>query len=68
MPDFIDKAVDAEIEILNARINKMRQVQKQNHLIPRGNCYYCEESLRGTQKVFCDLDCSNDYNKYVRRT
>ncbi len=68
MPDFIDKSVDAQQEILDAQISKMRQVQKEVTLRPRGSCHYCEEQTTLAAQLFCDIDCSNDYNKYVRRS
>ncbi|MDO8417787.1 MAG: hypothetical protein Q7S87_16425 [Agitococcus sp.] len=50
----------------------------EDKLTPRGNCYFCEctfdkthpsykaEDATFSQKLFCDVDCSSDYEKEKR--
>lgn len=62
--DTIDNAQSTADIFLNAAIENARP--KGRALLPKGECYYCEEKVDG-QRLFCDLDCSEDYEKLQRK-
>lgn len=38
-------------------------------LRPKGRCHYCDEDLDpdADNKLFCDADCRDDYDKHIAR-
>lgn len=49
-------------------INKMRIAEIRNRgreLEPCGECHFCESPVQG-QQLFCDADCSQDYERTKR--
>jgi RNA polymerase-binding transcription factor DksA len=61
MADEIDKANEvAEVE-LQARLSKRyKQVE------PTGHCFNCDEKLPPGRRLFCDLDCKEDWERRSR--
>ena len=62
--DSLDDAQAVTETLLNAAINNARS--KGRALLPKGKCYFCDELLR-PQALFCDIDCSEDYEKLQRK-
>lgn len=58
--DVIDRASQEEENILKANIAAAKR--KTFHLEPKGNCWFCDEKIEGA-KLFCDQDCSCDYER-----
>lgn len=63
MADIADRAAEQnelmlEIQLANAKVHEagLRLI---------GKCHYCEEPLKN--QTFCDADCRDDYEKYVRK-
>ena len=66
MGDMLDATDAIEQTILDHRINAIRSAARTHH--PVGKCHWCEEPFsHGSQKIFCDSDCSEDYEKYHRK-
>lgn len=63
--DEIDIAQRVSELMLDVAINNARPKGRALH--PKGSCHYCEESLENTEKLFCDMDCSEDYEKLQRK-
>lgn len=62
MADEADMANDmAELSLQMA----LRNVNSGPKLQPNGLCYYCESHVEG-EKLFCDKDCADDYEKEQR--
>lgn len=69
MADEIDLANEQSERWLNQAIANMGKNSVK--LAPRGTCYYCEASFEPTDeekhlKLFCDSDCSKDYETEQR--
>jgi hypothetical protein len=54
---FLENAEEAMREIIDRKVASIRQ---RPSLKPIGNCYNCGESIQFS-KLFCDMDCSNDW-------
>lgn len=59
MPDIADQA-DDEIEQTLQRALRARAPE----LVPRGTCHNCDQPVR---RLFCDLDCRDDWERRARR-
>ncbi len=58
--DEIDRAQEHAEEILKRAI--LLAASRTRQLTPKGRCYNCEERIpKG--RLFCDLDCSHDYDR-----
>jgi hypothetical protein len=67
--DEIDLANEQSERWLNQALNQM--LANGSRLVPRGSCYYCESDFDKTdptaeKRLFCDLDCSKDYEEEQR--
>lgn len=60
-----DQAERAADTFLQASIQSARSAAKHRALLPRGSCYFCDEPIK-QPKLFCDKDCSEDYEKLKR--
>ena len=58
--DVIDRASQEEENILQANIAAAKR--KTVHLEPDGKCKFCDDLVEG-KKLFCNQDCSSDYDK-----
>ena len=66
--DVLDAAQEIEQRILDAKLEAMRQASAPRALNPKLSCYWCSEPFeQGSEKLFCDSECSEDYNKYERQ-
>lgn len=71
MRDVIDQAQETIDALTQAAIANIRS-NVSPKLKPKGECYYCEAEVGGS-KLFCDVQCSKDYDveqkarKIVRR-
>jgi len=66
MGDLLDATDAIEQAILDQRIAAIRN--KQREINPKGSCHWCDERFEpGSQHIFCDADCSDDYHKYHRK-
>jgi len=64
--DILDASQEIEQHILDARINSIRQTGRL--ITPNGTCRWCKEIFEtGSEKLFCDSDCSEDYEKFNRQ-
>jgi hypothetical protein len=64
--DILDAAQEIEQHILDARIRTIRHTQRQFR--PKGSCHWCREPFEaGSEKVFCDSDCSDDHDKFKKQ-
>lgn len=46
--------------------NRIKSIRSQGREInPSGFCHFCEEPVHGN-KLFCDADCSTDYERTKR--
>lgn len=63
MSDDADKAQERLENWLEGNI---RKVLERPSLKPIYQCYNCGETVTG-QKLFCDIDCRNDYDMRERR-
>lgn len=65
MPDFIDKSVEQQELLLAAQLANAKVSTPK--LSPKEQCHNCDESLvHEPNKLFCDSDCAEDYEKYPR--
>ena len=62
--DLADRADLQEQFILEKKIAEVR-ANKQQSKVPKGTCYFCDEVV-AEGYVFCDADCSEDYEKLQR--
>ena len=63
--DDADVASDKAQKYNDAAIDSIRKQAVK--LAATGNCYYCDADMEpNSNKVFCDLDCRNDYDKEKR--
>lgn len=58
--DIIDISSEKEAVMLAAQIQQASKIR--NKLIPKGACHYCDEEVK-EQSLFCNGDCSFDYEK-----
>jgi hypothetical protein len=63
--DDIDHAQRISEMLLDVSIKNARP--KGRALVPKGDCHFCEEKLDVADKLFCDLDCSKDWEKLQRK-
>lgn len=61
-----DAADIADLEMQRALDRSLESHKARKRLIPTGKCLYCEEQVKG-ELLFCDIDCRDDYQKYVER-
>lgn len=60
-----EKTDEMEYQSIEANFqNAMANARKagESALKPVGSCYNCHEEVEGT-RVFCDMDCQEDYEK-----
>jgi hypothetical protein len=63
MADDADRAqaeIDAEVELAR------RAARPASRLLATGHCHNCEEPLHKPRQLFCDNDCSQDYEARKR--
>jgi hypothetical protein len=61
-----DDGDPAEIEI-DAKLELTRQAPRPaSTLLATGCCHYCDEPLHNPEGLFCDNDCSQDYDLLER--
>lgn len=60
--DEIDVANETAELLLKAQISK----KKHSGLLPAGACHYCDELLPKIGQLFCNRDCSEDYESEQR--
>ncbi len=66
MADFIDNTNDRENHLKEMRIANIRAQQRE--LQPIGSCHWCGEVFtQADPRLFCDPDCSGDYERDRRR-
>lgn len=63
--DELDHAQRTSDMFLDAAIQNARP--KGRALVPKGSCHFCDEHLGDAAKLFCDLDCSTDWEKLQRK-
>ncbi len=61
--DVIDVASEQEAVMLSAQIQQASKTR--NKITPKGKCHFCDEDAE-EQKLFCNSDCSSDYEKEQR--
>jgi hypothetical protein len=69
LADEIDLANEQAERWLNQALTQM--VANGSRLTPRGTCFYCETEFdtsdaTAEKRLFCDLDCSKDYEEEQR--
>lgn len=64
MADIADNA--DEINELHLQESLAAQKRRAIELKPKGICHYCDEGISSSanNKLFCDTDCRDDYDKY----
>jgi len=55
--DIIDQANNVAEQMLMAQ----RTIRKHSKLVPAGSCHYCDELLPKVGQLFCNGECSEDY-------
>lgn len=65
MADIFDQASERETRDREYAIKQAVEAASHNRLTPRGICYNCSEPL-ATGGLFCDRDCSADYEHRMR--
>lgn len=65
MSDEIDHAQRTSELLLEVAIQNARPKGRALH--PKGVCHFCDELLDVAAKLFCDMDCSEDYEKLQRK-
>lgn len=63
MADEVDRGNDQAEQTLQHLVAQARRVRA---LMPVGRCYNCEEHVE-INRLFCDLDCREDYDRRQRR-
>ncbi len=63
--DELDHAQGISELLLNVAITNARP--KGRALVPKGCCHYCEEPSEISDQLFCDIDCSMDWEKLQRK-
>lgn len=64
--DVVDASQEIEDKLLAVRIAAIRSAGRE--LQPKRCCHWCDEPFEsGSQLLFCDADCSEDYGKYHRK-
>jgi hypothetical protein len=63
--DELDHAQRISEMFLDVAIENARP--KGRALVPKGTCYNCDEKFQDANKLFCDLDCSEDWEKLQRK-
>lgn len=65
--DILDASQEIEQNILDARIEALRATAPKRNQ-PKGFCQWCNEPFAsGDERIFCDSDCSEDYEKYKQQ-
>lgn len=62
--DQIDNANEMADAYINGAIETARTTKAEHRLAPKGACHNCEEPLADKGQIFCDAECSEDY-EYV---
>ena len=63
--DVVDIAQEHSEQLLAAKLKDIQS--RDRELNPNGNCYWCDEPFPPhSEKLFCDSDCSFDYERYER--
>lgn len=62
MSDIVDQANDMSEIMLAAQ----RTVRKHSKLMAAGACHYCDELLPKVGQLFCNSECSEDYESEDR--
>lgn len=63
--DDVDLANDKSQQFNDDLINRIRNKAKDKSFPFTESCYYCDANIT-SPKVFCDLDCRNDYDREKR--
>jgi hypothetical protein len=63
--DLVDDANSIADQMLDVAITNARS--KGRALSPKGSCHFCEEKTTIKGQLFCDIDCSDDYEKLQRK-
>jgi len=64
MPDEIDAAQEEIARMQQATLERARASGAS--LKPCGRCYNCDEPLRLSEQLFCDIECAEDYERRLR--
>ena len=67
MTDILGQADKVTALFTDAAISRARQAASKRDIEPSGRCHNCDEYVDDPRKLFCDADCSSDYEKRVRR-
>jgi hypothetical protein len=63
--DTIDQADETESRLHEMRIQAIRRAGRE--LQPGGECWWCNKPFEiGSPKLFCNSDCSTDYERGKR--
>lgn len=66
--DILDATQEIEQKLLDLRLAAIRAGSGTRQLPPKGACHWCDERFtHGSEHIFCDADCSEDYEKYHRK-
>lgn len=63
--DDLDHAQQVSELMLNIAIQNARPNGRA--LRPKGRCHFCETSTELKDQLFCDIDCSDDWEKLQRK-
>ena len=63
--DQIDNANEMADAYIESAISAARVTNKNSRLVAKGACHNCDEPLPCPGQLFCDSDCSEDY-EYVQ--
>lgn len=64
MTDLCGQADRVTATLTNAAISSARNFKRD--IEPNGRCHNCDEYLDDPRKLFCDMECSEDYEKRLR--
>lgn len=67
MPDFIDRSVEHQEELLQRDIERAKKVDPATRLSPMGRCHFCRERLDNDKMLFCDADCAADHERLMHK-
>jgi hypothetical protein len=67
--DILDQASDMQEKAVSQAIQAIRNSANHRELYPKGVCHWCDEPFSDEpERLFCDEDCSGDYQKHKRMT
>lgn len=59
--DPLDAAEATQAQLMTMRIASIRNQGRE--IMPMGVCHNCGEPLESPKHLFCDMDCSHDYER-----